>query len=169
MKLMTIQPLGVYKHIMRFGSFHSTYADNIVHDSNDMFKKGYDWIIGELEKRVGAAPKGIKYPIWAWAKNDDDFDDWADDGVYVKITLEIDPSRVLLSDFDAWNGVLSATQFEYCPSEWERIFNTSESEYIQAIFWEIHKEDIVSKEVFIPYQAEYDYYEDEDDAEELGA
>ena len=134
------------------------------------FRDSYDWLACQMAERIGQPPAGVQYPLWAWYKNDDDFDEWGDTGrKYAKITIDIDPWRVVLSDFDEWNCVLGHAPVIYEEDEakfhaewercmrigqnaivktWPRIFRT-DVDYIQATFWELFLDDVVSVETFI--------------------
>ncbi|MBR0134289.1 DUF3841 domain-containing protein [Candidatus Saccharibacteria bacterium] len=50
---------------------------------------------------------GVKYPIWAQYWYDGDFAHWNGGGTFAKIVLDIEPQRVVLSDFDDWNCIMN--------------------------------------------------------------
>src|SRR5438093_8552535 len=68
------------------------------------FRFGYDWMRGEMAKRIGAPPgSGI---VWAWQRPRPSVG-WVHwylppgmNGVYLQ--LRVPRPRVLLSDYDAW-------------------------------------------------------------------
>ena len=172
MRLVTIQPYEVLEILQSRGSFTCDISKSGMVVGEDCgFLAAYDWLVSQMEKRVGTAPIGVKYPIWAWFRNNDDFLDWNTDGrKYAKITVEIDPSRVLLSDFDDWHFVLdncplldetvSEEEFdvawdrcvaagpEAVRATWERVFH-DDGNYVQATFWELYLSDVVNVEVFV--------------------
>lgn len=193
MKLFTIQPIEVVKILEETGRFvceYSKYMDGAKEDNWDEGIDAYAWMIGQMEKRIGPAPKEGLYPVWAWAKNDNEFvnDSCAEHGkTYARIELEIDPARVLLSDFDGWHSCLNACPYvddeesfdekwdaivaggkEAIVESWEGIFDVSRSDWIQAVFWELRKEDVVSIETFVGVDRNCDD-EDDDYEDELGA
>ena len=172
MRLVTIQPYEVLEILQSRGRFVCNITESgMMVGERCGFLAAYDWLVSQMEKRVGTAPIGVKYPIWAWYRNDDDFSDWNEDGhKYAKITVEIDPSRVLLSDFDEWHCVLndcplldenvSEEEFdaewdrcvaagpEAVRATWERVFH-GDGDYVQATFWELYLSDVVNVEVFV--------------------
>lgn len=169
MRLVTIQPYDVLEVLYSYGRFVCNIAKTSVGDLAG-FVDAYDWMAKQMEARIGEAPMGVHYPIWAWYRNDDDYSNWNEDGrKYAKITVDIDPSRVLLSDFDEWDCVLNdcpvldkiltgeefeaewdryvAAGPEAVRSTWERIFH-DDGYCVQATFWELYLSDIVEVEVF---------------------
>ena len=171
MRLVTIQPYEVLEILQSRGRFVCDISKSgMIVDGDCGFLAAYDWLVSQMEKRVGTAPIGVEYPIWAWYRNDDDYSDWNEDGrKYAKITLEIDPSRVLLSDFNEWHCVLNdcplldenlseeefEAEWDRCVAAgpeavratWERIFH-NDGGCVQATFWELRLEDVVKVEVF---------------------
>ena len=133
------------------------------------FRDVYDWLTCQMAERIGQPPDDVKYPIWAWYRNDDDFSGWGTAGqTYAILNLEIDPYRVVLSDHDAWNSVIGHcpviyeddpdkwdAEWERCMREgrraisqtWPRIFRCK-GEYIQATFWELFLDDVVGVSTF---------------------
>ena len=135
------------------------------------FRDSYDWLASQMAERIGQPPADVRYPIWAWYKNEDDnFDEWGIAGrKYAFMTIDIDPWRVVLSDNDAWNSVIGHcpviyeeddakldAEWEKCMrigenaivKTWPRIFR-SDVKYVQATFWELFLEDVVSVRFFI--------------------
>jgi hypothetical protein len=115
-------------------------------------------------------------PVWGWYKrgdqlapnfiesyleeiaSDPDDDDYDSE---VIMHLRIDEERLLLSDFDLWHAVLNDTPTilgEDKEASWEYIFDLtkaskilevkSHEQYVQATFWEILLEDVVSAKLF---------------------
>jgi len=187
MRLFTIQPIEVLKILEEKGRFVCEYSEYMKWAEENGCNEtidAYTWMMIQMKKRIGPSPEGAYYPIWAWAKNDDDNvnDSCAQAGkLYARIELEINPSRVLLSDFDGWHSPLGAVPFiedeesfdekwnaiiaagkEAVVKSWEGIFDVSRSDYIQAVFWELRKEDILSYETFVSKGDSFD-------AEELDA
>lgn len=86
------------------------------------FRAAYAWMRAQVRRRVpGARGRPL---LWAWVGA-------PPEGVgapgEVCLTLEVDPSRVLLSDFDAWHSVLNRgflalteAELEAFEARWER-------------------------------------------------
>ncbi len=176
MKLVTIQPIEVLTALRKTGTFSSSYAETvgIEEDCRNQISNAFAWYIDQMKARVGAAPDGVYYPIWAWYKNDDSslYDGtWGEAGkTYARIEIEVEDERVLLSDFLEWHNPLN--NFPCCEGEtdeeldasydaivaggeeaikesWSKIFDVSKSDCIQATFWELRSEDILSYETFV--------------------
>jgi len=80
-----------------------------------------------MEKRVGPAPDGVEYPIWAWYKQQGKPDGKPDMRTHcyppgkpcVRMKLDVPDWEVLISDFNDWHNALN---YWYC-SETERDSN----------------------------------------------
>lgn len=121
--LYTFQPIFVWECLNELGFFHPFFVDEVdsflkEEKENDWgFFHAYQWLKYQMNQ------KGIKYHhaneqiIWAWYQ-------WAGENKkapdkryqsvynyfedpYVLLELEINPERVLLSDYDAWHYVLN--------------------------------------------------------------
>lgn len=113
MRLWTSQPPCVAYMLRRGMAFRcdagkATYAGD--------FDDAYDWLASEMSHRVGPAPDGVRWPVWAWrryGRPDGEAPDVADDIVgsedmdFFLIELDVQEDRVLLSDFDNWHTVLN--------------------------------------------------------------
>lgn len=95
----------------------------------DDFKLCYDWMAQKLEEHIGN-PKHLVYPRWVWYKIDGNTDISTVDkifysrepGSYQILVFDIDPSSVLLSDYDAWHICLNRGYFaitEEEDSQWD--------------------------------------------------
>lgn len=128
------------------------------------FRPAYAWMQDQMRARVPSYTKGTL--VWAWAKKPDlrvsgrEYPDEKN----VRLEIEVDPSRVLLSDFDAWHFVLnnaylhsrSFDERETVTKEqsWERIFDLDAmralfntdgcglEQVVQAVLAEIRIEDV---------------------------
>ncbi len=127
MKLYTFQPLFVYECLVELGYFHpfSLFEHDEFLKDEALDEKKYGWSFLQAYKwlKEQMDEKGIKYSvnndhmIWSWYQ-------WA--GVkmskpdkryasvfnymkepYVLMELEVNPNRVLLSDYHAWHDVLN--------------------------------------------------------------
>lgn len=61
MKLWTIQPVEFYNELIINGKIHccKKYVD-------DYFIESYDWMIAQMENKIGKRPNKNIYPIWSW-------------------------------------------------------------------------------------------------------
>lgn len=174
MRLVTIQPYEVLEILQSRGCFVCDISKSNMFDCADDFSfiQAYDWLVQEMVKRIGHPPVGVKYPIWAWYRDGgEDFTDWREEGkIFAKITVDIDPARVVLSEIDDWQLVLShdplltdeeaeseeydkywglyvAAGEEAIRATWPRMFR-EDGEFLQATFWELYLSDVVDIEVF---------------------
>ncbi len=155
-----------------------TYVGTAYDQIDNHFKMPYDFIRYEMMNRL-PAPKDDKcyYPIWAWYKLSGRYrpsKKW--DKVHegkIRLTIKIDSSRLLLSDFDMFcylivgglyfnlskedeikykDKIFEPDEFYY--PNWEYIFDihrkvdndygcSYRNETIQATFWELYLEDVV--------------------------
>lgn len=135
------------------------------------FRESYDWLSSQMRKRLIDSHDSIHYPVWAWHTYDHktridrriSYIKSLPEDTYV-LHLEMDDSRVLLSDFDKWHYVLNNIAYredEYENTDitwsdtlteeekqktWESIFDVRNSQTIQATFWNLTTEDIVKIE-----------------------
>ncbi|WP_289139194.1 DUF3841 domain-containing protein [uncultured Brevibacillus sp.] len=84
-----------------------------------MYSEEYQWIIKQMKQRLPNY-RG-EYPIWLWIKKPDMRSTGHFEGgtKCVRLTLEIDPKNVLVSDFDDWHCVLNNTFCADKEQEWE--------------------------------------------------
>jgi Domain of unknown function (DUF3841) len=100
--LFTIQSREVLEAIAETGVYRPDPARQ--YKEGGAFRFGYDWMRGEMEKRIGA-PTGSGI-VWVWQRPRPSagWVHWylppGTDGVYLQ--LRVPRSRVLLSDYDAW-------------------------------------------------------------------
>jgi hypothetical protein len=139
------------------------------------FRRAYAWMGEQYAARVKPLWKG-KALVWAWYKPKPDMRKgmWKDIArPAVLMTLQVDPKRLLVSDFDEWHMVLngnpvtpfrlhgnsdvSGAQFDAWADEawewpqrkkeqtWGRIFQPSHmGDYLQAVLAEIRPSDVVA-------------------------
>ncbi|HLV98148.1 MAG TPA: DUF3841 domain-containing protein [Ktedonobacterales bacterium] len=123
MIIWTIQLAHVWEMLQRDGIL---YGPETVDDSIQ-WRTAYDWMVEQMERRLGPRPKPGAYPLWAWYQ-------W--DGAArrksglrraahvpgktraVRIEFEIAEDQILLSDFQAWHvplnyGHLALNEAEY--------------------------------------------------------
>ena len=130
MRLWTIQPVEVLEEINRLGYYICNPKKAMyISDKEVNFKSSYDWLIIEMEKRIGKRPNGVSYPVWAWHTRDwlhkkPDLRQAGYDTPGTKcacIELEIPDNQVVLSDYDLWHYVLNDWYFDNSKNEdeWE--------------------------------------------------
>lgn len=130
MVLWTIQPESVLRQIMKDGYYK---LDPRKAGFRKDFSEAYGWMENEMHKR-GINPEvhdGAKEPlVWAWftydGKHDapEFLDETFDDGDRTcLLEIAVSGNRVLLSDFDAWHGVLNKWLLDDSNNEeeWEAI------------------------------------------------
>lgn len=132
MRLWTIQPIEVWEELNKKGYFicNPIKADYIS-DKEWNFKEAYDWLVGQMEYRIGRRPNGVSYPIWAWHTRDwkHKKPDLRNIGLGNKgeksvcIEVEVPDNQVVLTDFDVWHFVLNKWYFDdsYSEEEWEKL------------------------------------------------
>lgn len=195
MRLFTVQPLEVVDRLVEDGRFVCDITKSWANDEdNPSYLQSYDWVVERMAEKVGQAPRDVKYPVWAWFRHDmESLKYGAPCEVGEKraiVTIEVDDSRVVLSDFWRWGetaflGIPYVDESKYEDGDavvaeykrikglgkdavretWEAVFDLSDAEApIQATFWELRKEDVVCIEYF-----EVQAYPDDDDSDgELG-
>lgn len=65
MKLWTVQPVEAINIIEKTGAFT---CDETKSDKD--FRKAYEWIAKEMDKRQITHPKDLTLPLWAWHTRD---------------------------------------------------------------------------------------------------
>lgn len=64
MRLVTIQPYEVLEILQSRGRFTCNIPESGMIVGEDYgFLAAYDWLVSQMEKRVGTAPIGVEYPI----------------------------------------------------------------------------------------------------------
>lgn len=113
MKLWTVQPLSFYEELINQGEISSS-KENIWKE----LMPSYNWLINQMEIKIGKRSSVNTYPIWAWfqceninkRKPDLRKSGYLEKGTKgVRIEIEKNDNEVLLSDFDLWNALLNGT------------------------------------------------------------
>lgn len=125
MKLISTQSPEVVKTLLDGNVFHcdpmkSEYLENeLAGKESPNFLHAYDFISEQMKRKIGEPPKGVKYPIWAWARvgfmpkfPKPNSKRWRDiitcPGYYDAVLyLEVPDDQVLLSDFNRFHEVLN--------------------------------------------------------------
>lgn len=134
MLVWTIQPKIVYDSIKKDGYFISnplfSEYNYMYYDKHDnSFRRSYDFLISEMNKRV-PKPKGyknIKIPIWSYYKLNGDnkrpdlrvYGRFIQRKPYVLLELDIPSNELILIDGNEWCYVLNNTPSYFCHSNYE--------------------------------------------------
>lgn len=107
----------------------------LVADENHLFcgddmRFAYDWISRQMTQKIGAAPQGVHYPVWAWylwegkrKRQDLRNAGYAERGTpMVQITFEAEKTEFLLSDFDLWCRILAGDFLARSEAEWDAFY-----------------------------------------------
>lgn len=123
MRLYTIQPQFVWDVLLELGYYHpfhnEQYADSLQDQLEPWdFINAYQWLRDQMAERNIEYRFNNSHMIWAWEQwggANKKAPDLRFNNVrraytgepYVLIEFEVDPKRVLLSDYDAWHFVLN--------------------------------------------------------------
>lgn len=174
MRLWSIQHRVAYEQLQKTGVL---YANEQYLFCEEDFRFAYDWMSEQLELRIGKAPKGVRYPIWAWYQWEGKRQRldmryhrrWGEKGTpIVLLTVDVPDHLVLLSEFDLWHCVLnhgpvdcsedgeSFFSEQQMRKSWERIFEWDTIRHAngvpkttQAVFWELREEWVEKAEFFV--------------------
>ncbi len=123
MILWTIQDEASYKTLLKKGVYRCDLRSEGLPD----FKPAYDWMVAQMIRRIGAKPRGVVYPIWAWFLWTRDckkpnlgwfIKNCGEKGQrFVRLELEVPDKDVLLSDFDVWHSILNNQLISYSNEE----------------------------------------------------
>ena len=172
------------------GAFEALERDGVLYGKKERIMEGfephYNWMVKQMVKRgIVAESAEAEYPVWAWYKYEGRKPDLRTGGFakrgtpLVMLTIRVDPSRVLLSDFDFWHYVLNKWALTKNEAEdelfeddkyfranrsktWQRVFDIDDHELteyhygsepafrsIQAVLWAVKKDDVVAVRHFI--------------------
>lgn len=178
MKIWTFQKKEVLDKINKNGYYVVDARHTMSRKYKGSFRIGYEYMIKHLKYKCSKEHRN-KYPIWGFPYNQTAAEFGIRELGYIKLELEIDESRILLSDFCDYHCVLNnfycaineddldnfwskyyddnhKVREEYNKEDvqleiersWIRIFDVKNKrlEDLQACFWEIKKEDIVTIE-----------------------
>ena len=135
MLLWTIQPEEVWR-ILRQDGVYRCRPDKATHLNDGWdYDAPYNWMVAQMENRIGKRPEGVTYPIWAWHtynwkhKKPDLRTDWfrGRHGVHTCIEIDVPDNAVLLSDEENWHFVLNDWYFSGAKSEEE--YKRDDAEY----------------------------------------
>ena len=121
MILWTIQAEGAWRRAQRSGFLRA--------DGRRQWRslqEAYRWMGGEMRRRIGNPPRGVRYPIWAWLQYENRVVKRPDlrrtghlpSGTRgALIQFDIAEDQVLLSDFELWHYVLNRWYLPQTSSE----------------------------------------------------
>ncbi len=124
MKVWTIQTPDVLTKLERDGVWHAD-ASHV----EASWQNAYQWMTEQLAQRAGPPPRGVTTPIWVWRQwrnAERPIPDLRATGHLprgergVRLELDVDPGRVLLSDFEQWHYVLNYWYLPRVVAEGER-------------------------------------------------
>ena len=135
MIVWTTQPASALEQLEASGVYRCDPGKSFNLTKPDSLKKPYRWLTERMRGKLGAPPEGVTSPIWAW--HTWDFERRCPDPdspafllrseEKALFTLDIPESELVLTDFDAWQGVMmgayvsgARTQAE-CDAEAERL------------------------------------------------
>lgn len=179
MRIWTTQTVGFWNQLQENGVAFCDTAKSW--GAKDM-TEAYDWMAEQMTKRIGPPPRPeIKYPIWGYQQVGNYKKEYhggysacsGDDDEFVFMTLNVPDEMVLLSDFDMWHHVLNhwciarnkkedTDDEERIIKSWDLIFDLDtihwcanrkrRNRYIQACFWELHREWVTEWHCIKGYQ-----------------
>ena len=108
-RVWTLQPIEVWNALLLHGELHCDITRSSFFDMKSPYMLlAYDWMRGQMQRRVDGCQGG--YPWWAWAERKPDLrrETWGykQGDMAVRIELEVPRSQVVLSCFHAWDAVL---------------------------------------------------------------
>ena len=104
-------------------------------------RDAYRWMAEQMRKHLGPPPRGIAYPLWAWAcwggenQRKPDLRSYRHNegpGTFARLEIEVPDSRVLLSDFDDWHAVLNDTFLSWNEAE-DEAFDQKEDQFSEEV------------------------------------
>lgn len=137
--LWTIQDEAAFEVFQKTGVLRAD-LNHLIFDGE--FQPAYDWMVSQMRQRIGSAPAGVQYPVWAWyqwegkrKRRDLRHAGYAKRGTpMVQITFEADTKDFLLSDFDAWHFVLANHYIADSEQDWDDFYaNGGESKTDEII------------------------------------
>ena len=151
MRLITIQDKPAYDNLCSTGTLRCNpeLAEWL---QVAEFRISYDWLVKQMERRIGTPPQGVIYPLWAWhtidgkpAKTDlrrtvlNNYH-----GEQYALTIEIPDEQVLLSDEGNWHHVLNNcflngadNKADYEKTEtWFDALQPNEKQKVKTMSWE---------------------------------
>ncbi len=109
----TIQSKESWENAQEIGFLHG-------HANHATFMEPYHWMMSQMGQRLSGYDGS--YPVWVWTEKPDlvQLHHYTGRSECVCLTLELEPEKVLLSDFDEWHAVLNDSFNARTQREWLR-------------------------------------------------
>ena len=126
--LWTIQDYSFYEKILQNQTIYPYYSDHI----DRRCVHGYQWLIQQMNMRIGASSQYASCPIWAWYQWQSSTQKRPDlrysghlskGSKAVRIEFQKKSHEILLSDFDLWHYPYSFKSYIPCSTADEIQFN----------------------------------------------
>lgn len=127
MIVWTMQPASALDQIRKTGVFRCSPELSYNLSKADSLKPAYAWLMERMREKIGTEPAGVVSPVWAWhtwnfeRKSPD-----PESAAFLRrseekvlLTLDIPENEAVLTDFDAWQGVMMNTYVSNASSESE--------------------------------------------------
>lgn len=151
MQLWTIQPDHLWQQWQKEGTYrgHLDYVDT-------HWLPAYQWLITQMENRLGPRPHPHAFPVWAWyqynnpkrRKPDLRCNSHLPRGQQgVRLEIEVEDHLVLLSDFFKWSAILNNAYLGENDEDEERFYaemEASELSYNNYRSHPDHRQQIIS-------------------------
>lgn len=115
----------------------------------------YRWMTEQLSARH-ARPTADALPVWVWVEQPPAY--WDEDSTGSYLTLDLDPQRLLISNYDMWDALLgeSVLSGRNVPdASWAACLRPGRvGQRRQGVLWEVRPEDVVSCRVVTPAGAD---------------
>lgn len=122
-KLWTFQSKEVLDIIKKHGVYYSE-RDRVIDYLKSSIRVGeiyldesikrrlrsYDWMVSQMESKIGKRPKECCMPIWAFYEYDAQKKEYIDNVTVDEVGIEllIREENVILTDYDSWHDILSS-------------------------------------------------------------
>ena len=136
MQFWTIQTLEAWERACEIGSLRASPLHVPA-----AYRSAYEWMARQMAERIGPAPSGVEFPVWAWYQ-------WGDSkhckpdlrssghllkGVEgVRLEFHVDSAHVLLSLFEEWHFVLN--YWYLYPSIDQSAYDPQDLEFDKALY-----------------------------------
>lgn len=119
MKIYTFQPLFVWDCLKDIGYYHPFFLENYLQNDDDEwgFSQAYSWLKQQMNNKNIQYENNNSHMIWGWYQwlgkkkcaPDKRYSQVKNfmENEFVMLEIDIDPKRVLLSDYEFWHAALS--------------------------------------------------------------
>lgn len=114
MLVWTIHSYPLWEKLQHDGVLYGPGPELV--DDSWRWRTAYDWMVEQMERRIGPRPEPDLYPLWAWYQSADATHrrpDLRSTGYLapgtkgVRLACEIPTEQILLSDFEQWHFALN--------------------------------------------------------------